>query len=836
MNTESFLQTLRNDILDASEYADAARLNEELLKFVPLIERLEAKNEDAAALFASPLGRRLASLLLGVKETELKDLSNRRALAPLLQQWRSWLQGQPVHAVILGLLLAEAHSTRKNRRRRKFESIVASAMREAVLKVGRGFHLVSNWTLKGYRTFDLAVVQRSTPLVAVIDVFQIGSGGRQSDVIRDMPGVQDVLAKQSIALLVIADGPGFAAVPSLVRRVLPELRFVTNLTGLEKGELSALLEEALRERETLAAANAKTRDERFFAITKEALSRGRIVTPDVLGTNASEAEAYLLRFRATNPSYALVAADGGYTPEAATDLAELRQSFAVARARREFDAAQLVRSLAERLGLSAGHSTLLETGTVHYLAGLNLPLRLPSPLPLFAPKQPDALNQECFEDLEHSLAGADVPGRVIVILDPYQPQESRRVARHLGLSRRLQFAVLDETDLVEILLRDRPGARDEFRRFLLRRADLSVVSPFIAEGPTSRTMFFGRDAELRRIAEQVREHSFALVGGRKVGKTSLLQQLAETLAGVHKVVYIDCQAHPDREDFLAYILANAIRKETVSGGLLAPHSERLLSTYLDAQFGSSFGVMLVDEVDDLFLADAQANAYPHVLSRAFRSLSQSGRMSLIATGERGLFTLTRDPSSPHWNFCTPLRIGPLEQEAAERLLSVPFRALGVQAVPEALSTALAFTVRHPNLLQHLGSEVVEMLAPASRNGEPLKIAAEQITAICTQPDFRDRFVRTFWSQATTLERLLSAELRHDSTRSPEELLQLLGAARQVVRMSEVLEGLSYLELYGIARSMPGGFAFTAAIFEQYLRLIPKSLLEQWQSELVGNVV
>ena len=70
---------------------------------------------------------------------------------------------------------------------------------------------------------------------------------------------------------------------------------------------------------------------------------------------------------------------------------------------------------------------------------------------------------------------------------------------------------------------------DILSKLIVISADLSLISPFVSEGPTSPGMFFGRDTEIRRVMEQINYQSFALVGGRKVGKTSMLRQLERLL-------------------------------------------------------------------------------------------------------------------------------------------------------------------------------------------------------------------------------------------------------------------------------------------------------------------
>src|SRR6185295_8586634 len=103
------------------------------------------------------------------------------------------------------------------------------------------------------------------------------------------------------------------------------------------------------------------------------------------------------------------------------------------------------------------------------------------------------------------------------------------------------------------------GARQplqSLKDFILSEIDLVSVSPFKTDGPTSDDMFFGRENEIWEISEHAKTASYALIGGRKVGKTSILQQLNRRRlprAGF-KPFYFTCermdQREPTKKEFL----------------------------------------------------------------------------------------------------------------------------------------------------------------------------------------------------------------------------------------------------------------------------------------------
>ena len=87
--------------------------------------------------------------------------------------------------------------------------------------------------------------------------------------------------------------------------------------------------------------------------------------------------------------------------------------------------------------------------------------------------------------------------------------------------------MLNGQDLRQILIARDPGKR--LVEIILQQVDLSVVSPYVTSGPVPASMFFGRDHELKTITRKITDTSFALIGGRKIGKTSILDRVYRLL-------------------------------------------------------------------------------------------------------------------------------------------------------------------------------------------------------------------------------------------------------------------------------------------------------------------
>lgn len=501
-----------------------------------------------------------------------------------------------------------------------------------------------------------------------------------------------------------------------------------------------------------------------------------------------EAEAFFVRYEAQRPNYALIR-DGtrGVAAVAGRELSALSEVLASSRGLPSAGDS-ILDLISEHLGCRYERRPD-PNGCAQFAVALPPhQLRLPQPLLFFFCGATSSSSRELvLKYIDKELSHGPAASRLAVLIDPVQPEAARAVAHAFVAQQRAQVAVFDRDDLTELLLRAPDSARRHLTRLILRDVDLTFVSPFVNEGPTPDTMFFGREAEIRRIAEQIGNQSFALVGGRKAGKTSTLHRLEMVLGQRLPVFKLDCQAHPDRQDFLES-LGELIPRSPSGNRPRVARAEQVLRTFLNSRFGGRFGVLLLDEVDDLFEIDAAASEYPHVLSRALRAISQSSTASIVATGERQLFELTRDPNSPHWNFCTPVPIGPLAHEAGERLIREPLAELGIGIEEEAIALALDRSGCHPNLLQYLGTGLVEQLAQQARAAGVLYVNRDLVASATGAVDFRKRFVTTFLSRATPLERLLSIHLRADPPVTIEDMRSALHDRGLRASAADVLRG------------------------------------------------
>jgi len=394
---------------------------------------------------------------------------------------------------------------------------------------------------------------------------------------------------------------------------------------------------------------------------------------------------------------------------------------------------------------------------------------------------------------------------LIVLAEVSRPQEAQRLLDRLNQIYAYDIMFIEQGALEGIVIDESPS--DALRQFVLSRIDLRSVSPFITTGPTTDPVFFGREQELREVSEHLRSVSFALIGGRRIGKSSFLNRLHRIILPDvgFCTVYHDCSATLTCDTFLAAAIRDwrpeqpADDPPATLGDLLQyPPDDRPL-------------VLLLDEADKLVPAD-RANSWP--LFNALRALANSGCAQIILSGERTLRDALRDPKSSLFNFANEMLLGPLNFHAVEELVTRPMKQLEIELVDEKaiVDCIWAFTSGHPNVVQRLCRRLIERLNERGTR----RIMLEDVNAIIEAPAFqRDDFLSTYWEAATSLEKIISLLVADD------ENVRTLRIVRQALaercnlhpKAREVDDALQRLvDLRSILKRTPTGYEFAVEAF------------------------
>lgn len=397
---------------------------------------------------------------------------------------------------------------------------------------------------------------------------------------------------------------------------------------------------------------------------------------------------------------------------------------------------------------------------------------------------------------------------LIIDLRDAPDKDQRQSLKRLVRQAIHDFIVLDGTDIRNLL-----AAKDHAHRLvevILDQVDLTVVSPYVTSGPVPENMFFGREHELKTIMRTVRDTNFAIVGGRKIGKTSVLARVYRLLqeAPEFQPFYLDCQAVHSETDFFEAI-------DTLwHTPLPAPTPEgfRRMATDLLAGHPNRVIVLLFDEIDALLQNDI---AQGERLFRVLRALSQENQIRYIFCGEKTLSAALRDPSLVFFNFCNVMPLTYLNPAEACRVVNEPMQEMGITLERDgALAEYIVgLTAGHPNIVQYICQKLIERINLRRER----VITRADVDALSQSAQFAEYFAAISWGNATSLERLITLLMLDDPEVTLGEMGDQLRSRSLHVAPTQLERAFDGLVLYSILRRDGPKYAFAADAFPEVLR-------------------
>jgi photosystem II stability/assembly factor-like uncharacterized protein len=415
---------------------------------------------------------------------------------------------------------------------------------------------------------------------------------------------------------------------------------------------------------------------------------------------------------------------------------------------------------------------------------------------------------EDIADLRDMMAVMNVPHRFALIVTFDDPQAVQQMLdEYLRPVHRYDFVVLDENRIQRILTAKDP--RQVLIQAILEQVELTVISPFSTAGPAPENMFIGRDRELKEIETKIASVSLALVGSRRIGKTSIMLRVQRTLlAQGQAALFLDCHPADNYRDFF-----ELINTEWELDGLpitnYSPLSFAKLITPLSQ--ADSPVVILLDEVDPLLSYD---EAHDWALARTFRSLSQKGRCRFLFAGIKTLYHQSHNSEAPFFNFCHTLVIRYLERKDAERLIVEPVTSMGIvlENERELLNRILDISMGHPSIVQQMCAALVEEI---SQEGSR-QITLQHVDAVCRSSEFQTYYIETILGVATPLEKIIALTLE-DGKYTLTEIRQKVSAHGITPTYTELDEALDHLKLYSVLQETGKRYGFLAKGFPRMAR-------------------
>jgi HEAT repeat protein len=350
-------------------------------------------------------------------------------------------------------------------------------------------------------------------------------------------------------------------------------------------------------------------------------------------------------------------------------------------------------------------------------------------------------------------------------------------------------------------------AQRALRFTICAQADLTLLSPYSFDEPASRMLFFGREFEIRTMTQAIDNSSVAVLGGRRIGKTSILHRVAGLLEESRACYYLDC--HPIRN---YDVLFRTLAYRWPSVGRLAPEPVSFHSVVAELRDDGPL-ILVLDEIDALLRFDIQ---HDELLFKTFRSLSQEGQCRFIFSGERVLSNqLKYGSKSPLFNFCGQrIPLGYLEPKSATRLIVEPMGWMNIDLRDRERIVAgiLSLSSCHPRLVQYICHSLIKQI-----NREGVRyITEEHLQRIAGSNELQDEYLHTVWGDATPFERALTLALEETSF-TQDDIRAALDRWDIPYTWGKLKAALHNLEICSILERDDGTFRFVPEHFPRIAR-------------------
>lgn len=462
---------------------------------------------------------------------------------------------------------------------------------------------------------------------------------------------------------------------------------------------------------------------------------------------------------------------------------------------------------------------------VYNIVSQQLESVLPTPFPLILFNSIHAITYDEIEELKSLLIQLNPDMRFSVLITIAADKESRRLIHGrlvAGVGARENITVISRNSLVDVLASHQAPYR-AFLKIVREQVDWNIFSPYQHRGPIKADMFFGRRKEIADVLEAIDSSSIAVLGARRIGKTSMLKQVSRVLKkrGFF-LLYMNCERVNDYPEFF-----DAMNSDWQSNlpdldfGHYTKVSDfprlvnHLKNLYPDRQIVFQF-----DEVDRLLLYDAKGKTESgnekaaEKLIRTFRSLAERQHCQFIFSGERTILDKMADAQSRFYNFPQAVYPGLLDQETTERLVCDPMTLLGIsfQDREEIVGVIHRATAGHPSLIQLTCESLLKQLQAS----QTLAVTVELTRQVVHDREFQREYIDTFWSQATPVEKAMSVVVAQMGSVSERNMLHQLKNADFDIVSNHIERGIRYLTLSHLLVARENGYRIQPQLLPEYL--------------------
>lgn len=294
-----------------------------------------------------------------------------------------------------------------------------------------------------------------------------------------------------------------------------------------------------------------------------------------------------------------------------------------------------------------------------------------------------------------------------------------------------------------------------------------VRNPYVVGDPVEGNLFVGREDILKELKEVwvLSQHlqSVVIYGHRRMGKTSILLNVANSLGSQVKVAYVNLLRLGDSPQGVAEVLM-AISDEISDAVNLPPPADadllnlpyRTFERYLkqvEANLSETGLIIALDEFEKIEKLIEKGKIDSDFMEVLRGMVQMSPKIAFALAGLHTLDEMTGDYSHPFFASFINIKVSFMESAATRQILANPHEDFPLDYAPEALSTIYAWTAGQPYLVQLVGFQLVrrynDQVFENGNSRDPV-FTLEDAIAVINDPEFFQRgryYFDGVWGQA-----------------------------------------------------------------------------------------
>lgn len=383
-----------------------------------------------------------------------------------------------------------------------------------------------------------------------------------------------------------------------------------------------------------------------------------------------------------------------------------------------------------------------------------------------------------------------------------------------------RFVILDADDQLGIL-----GAHSftaALQGSICAQIPISELAPYEISKPVTGSRFFDRESQIRRVIHRAHAN-FAVVGSRRIGKTSLLREVEHRLrlrgSGEASSIFLDCSLIRTPYAFVEALIQELY--PSLHSRLTRQTPEVLLLGLLNSVHkltGQPITIFL-DEVDRWFAPSSRSQE----LLDMFRVSSESEYCRYIIAGFSELMREPQRVDSPFYRKTFEwIRLSPFSQGDVQDVVLTPMRILGVRFkdADEVVTRIHSETGGIPLLVQYYCLSLISEVDKAAVR----VIGPDSLDEIPMKPGFRNHVVGPFRHSIDAEDRLLIYALLlarpSDLDVEPFTRQDMIAALRNIdiaAHQVNLDQSCDRLALAGILTRAEGEYRFLMPILPSILR-------------------